>query len=277
MSVFSQQVVWVTGASSGIGEAMAKEFVRRGARVILTARRADRLEALAKELNQRAGNEAAKILAADLSQLDSLSDLAKKALSLFGDIDVLFNNAGVSQRSYSLDTPFEIEKKMLELDLLSPIALTKAMLPHFVQKKSGRVIVTSSLMGEFELAGNCTYSCAKHGLNGYFYSLGFEMKPYGVDVQVLMPGFVKTEVSQSAITSSGKIHGKMDSTHQKAMTAEEFARKVFPKIEKGQTGIVIAGWEGVLLPVRRWFPSLYRKLVSRMADKLLKDRLAKST
>ncbi len=272
-SIFQNQVVWVTGASSGIGEAMAKDFVKRGARVILTARRAERLKQLADALNAGSTVPKAKVLVADLSDLDSLPELSQRAISLFGQIDVLFNNAGASQRGFVVDTPFEIEHKMIKLDLLSPIALTKAILPHLVSRKSGRILVTSSLMGDLELPGNATYACVKHGINGYFYSLAFELRSMGILVQVLQPGFVKTEVSMSAITASGELHGKMDSTHENAMTAEEFSRRVFPKIEKGNISIVIAGKEGVALWARRWVPSLYRFFVFKFAKKYLKDRM----
>jgi short-subunit dehydrogenase len=272
-SIFQNQVVWVTGASSGIGEAMAKDFVKRGAKVILTARRVERLSKLAHELNDGAIMPRAKVLAADLSDLDSLHQIASQAISLFGQVDVLFNNAGASQRGFVVDTPFEIEQKMIKLDLLSPIALTKAVLPHMVERKSGRILVTSSLMGDLELPGNATYACVKHGINGYFYSLAFELRSIGILVQVLQPGFVKTEVSMSAVTASGELHGKMDSTHENAMSAEEFSRKVFPKLEKGKTSIIIAGKEGIALIARRWVPSLYRFFVFKFAKKYLKDRI----
>ena len=278
-SIFQDQVVWVTGASSGIGEAMARDFVKRGARVILTARRVDRLEALARELNGESANPPkasprAKVLPADLSDLDSLPDLANRAIALFGKVDVLFNNAGASQRGFVVDTPFQIEHHMIKLDLLSPIALTKALLPHLVTRKSGRIIVTSSLMGDLELPGNATYACVKHGLNGYFYSLAFELKSLGILVQVLQPGFVKTEVSMSAITSTGERHGKMDSTHENAMTADVFSRRVFPKIESGKTSIYVAGIEGLAVILRHWCPGLYRFVVSKVAKTYLKDRIA---
>ena len=162
---------------------------------------------------------------------------------------------------------------MIRLDLLSPIALTKVVLPHMVARKSGRIIVTSSLMGDLELPGNATYACVKHGLNGYFYSLAFELKSLGILVQVLQPGFVKTEVSVSAITPSGGIHGKMDSTHESAMTSEEFSRRVFPKIEKDRVSIYVAGKEYLAVILRHWCPGLYRFVVSKMAKVYLKGRI----
>lgn len=266
-SVFNGKVVWITGASSGIGEAMARDFVKRGARVILTARRVDRLNALADSLGT-----SAKVLPADLGDLSALPALAAKALNLFGQVDVLFNNAGFSQRSLAMDTSFELEKKVVDVDLLSPIALTKAILPHMKARGSGRVLVTSSLMGYLEIPGNATYACVKHGLNGYFYSLAYEVRPLGIEVQILEPGFVKTEVTLNAVTASGAQYGKMDSTHANAMSAEEFSRRAFKQLEKGKAEIIVAGWEHAALYVRWWFPCLYRWAVHKYARVLLKER-----
>jgi dehydrogenase/reductase SDR family protein 7B len=273
-SIFKDQVVWITGASSGIGEAMARDFVKRGARVILTARRVERLQTLATELNQRALS--AKVLVADLSKLETFPELARQAIACFGHIDVLFNNAGMSQRSQVVDTPFALEAHMITLDLLSPIALTKAILPHFLDRKKGHVLVTSSLMGELELPGSATYACVKHGLNGYFYSMAFEVEKFGIRVQVLEPGFVRTEVSESAMTASGALYGKMDSTQANAMSAETFSKRVFPKIERGQIRIIVAGKEGIAIPLKRWFPKLYRVFVSKLGKRVLKDRLGEA-
>lgn len=272
-SSFQDQVVWVTGASSGIGEAMARDFVRRGAKVILTARRRERLHELERELNSGGPGPVAKVLAADLSELDSLPALATQAISLFGCIDVLFNNAGASQRGFAIETPFQVEERLIRLDLLSPIALTKAVLPHMAERGSGRILVTSSLMGDLELPGNATYACVKHGLNGYFYSLAFELRSLGILVQVLQPGFVKTEVSVSAITPTGERHGKMDSTHASAMTSGEFSKRVFPKIEGGRVSIYVAGKEYFAVILRHFLPGLYRWAVSKFAKAYLKERM----
>jgi dehydrogenase/reductase SDR family protein 7B len=273
-SLFKDQVVWITGASSGIGEAMARDFVKRGARVILTARRADRLEKLARDLNH--SSLVAKVLIADLAQLETLPALAQQAIACFGQVDVLFNNAGMSQRSLVVDTPFAIEQHLITVDLLSPIALTKAILPHFTAREKGHFLITSSLMGELELPGNATYACVKHGLNGYFYSMAFEVEKWGCKVQILEPGFVRTEVSESSITASGQLYGKMDSTQANAMSAEEFSRRIFPQIESGRICCRIAGKEGLAIPFKRWFPGLYRMLVKKMGKTLLKDRLESS-
>ena len=273
-SVFENQVIWITGASSGIGEAMAKDFVARGAQVILTARRADRLQRLEKALNQMPGpSPRAKVLVADLSKLETLPALAGQALTCFGKIDVLFNNAGASQRSQVADTPFELEHHLITLDLLSPIALTKAVLPHFILRKQGRILITSSLMGELELPGNATYACVKHGLNGYFYSMAFEVAKLGIQVQVIEPGFVRTEVSQSAFTASGELWGKMDSAQANGMSAENFSKRAFPGIERGQVMVRVAGIEGVAMWLKRLSPGLYRHTVRTLGMRILKDRL----
>lgn len=272
-SRFNNQIVWVTGASSGIGEAMARDFVKRGARVILTARREDRLAQLATELNAGDSSQSkARVLAADLANLSGLTQLASSAIQIFGGVDVLVNNAGVSQRGLVIDTPFEVETRLIQIGLLSPIALTKALLPHLTTRKNASIIVTSSLMGELELPGNATYAAVKHGLNGYFYSLAYEMRPLGVRVQVIEPGFVKTEVSLAAITSDGSPNGKMEDTHKNAMTSEEFSRRTFPKLERGQVAFMIADWEKWVVYIRRWFPGLYRFVINQKTPSLLKER-----
>lgn len=269
-TIFNNAVVWITGASSGIGEALAREFSKQGAKLILTARRKDRLEKLAQEL----GTEKTKILPLDLENFSQAEEWVTAALSFFGTIDVLVNNAGVSQRALSEKMPFSLDQKMVNVDLLSPIALTKALLPHFISKKSGRIIVTSSLMAYLELPGNASYACVKHGINGYFYSLRYELKKYNILVQVLEPGFVKTEVTLNALTASGKPYAKMESTHANAMSAEKFSKKAMKAILSGKVEIQIAGKERLAVWVKRFFPCVYRWLIETLFSKVLKDRVS---
>lgn len=272
-TTFKNQVVWITGASSGIGEAFAHKFTIEQSKIILTARRIDKLNEIKKTLTEKGVNpDHITLLPADLHDISSLPELGKKAISIYGKLDVLINNAGVSQRGYAADTPFDVEMKIFNLDLLSPIALTKAVLPHFIQNKSGRIIVTSSLLGVLQIPSSTSYCGAKHGVNGYFGSLAYELLPLGIRVHVLQPGFVKTEISLQALNSNGEIHGKMDSDHRKAMSAETFANKAFKQIQKNNVFITVAGKEGLAVYVKRFCPGLYQFLVLRMAHKLFKER-----
>lgn len=270
-----KQTVWITGASSGIGYAFAKYYATHGFNIIITARRTERLNELKNELikNNGVSENCIFILPGDLSQIEQLKKLSSDALAAFSGIDILINNAGVSQRGYAYDTDFEVERRILDLDLISPIALTKCLLPHFLTKKAGRIIITSSLMGELELPASTSYACAKHGLNGYFGSLSYELKPYGITVQILQPGFVKTEVSINALNAQGSKHNKMDSDHSKAMQPDVFVTKAIKEINKNRLYITIAGKEGLAIYLKRWLPSLYQSVVERSAKKLFKDRL----
>ena len=276
-TTFKNQVVWITGASSGIGEALAYKFASEGSKLILTARRIEKLSEIKKTLTQKGINsDHITLLPADLTDINSLPELGKKAISVHGQLDVLINNAGISQRGYAADTPFDVEMKIFNLDLLSPIALTKSVLPHFIQNGRGRIIVTSSLLGVLEIPSSTSYCGAKHGINGYFGALAYELLPLGIHVHVLQPGFVKTEISFQALNSKGEIHGKMDSDHRKAMSAETFASKAFKQILKNRMYITVAGKEGLAVYVKRLCPALYQFLVLRMAQKLFKERTSRT-
>ncbi len=273
-TTFKNQVVWITGASSGIGEAFAHKFASEESKIILTARRIEKLNEIKKTLTQKGiHSENITLLPADLSDISALPALAKKAISIYGTLDVLMNNAGVSQRGYAEDMPFDVEMKIFNLDLISPIALTKAILPHFIQNKQGRIIVTSSLLGVLAIPSSTSYCGAKHGVNGYFGALAYELRPSGIQVQILQPGFVKTEISLQALNTKGESHGKIDSDHRDAMSAETFVHRAFKQILRNKMYITVAGKEGLAHYVHRFCPGLYQFLVQRMAHKLFKERM----
>lgn len=272
-TTFKNQVVWITGASSGIGEALAHKFSAEQSKIILTARRIEKLTEIKKTLTEKGvKSDHITLLPADLTDIAALPELGKKAISIYGKLDVLINNAGVSQRGYSEDTPFEVEMKIFNLDLISPIALTKSVLPHFIENKSGRIIVTSSLLGVLAIPSSSSYCGAKHGVNGYFGALAYELLPKGIHVQILQPGFVKTEISLQALNSKGEFHGKTDSDHRKAMSAETFVNRAFKQIIKNKMYITVAGKEGLAHYVLRFCPALYQFMVKRLAHKLFKER-----
>lgn len=162
---FNNKIVWLTGASSGLGEAMAKAFNAAGTKLILSSRNASDLQRVQASLPRQEIPSA--ILPLDLRQYAAFPALAQQAIALFGNIDILVNNAGISQRSLAIDTPFEDDLKILETDLIGTIALTKAMLPHLLERK-GQIVVISSVMGKINTKYRSTYAAAKHGVVGFF-------------------------------------------------------------------------------------------------------------
>ena len=174
---FNDKIVWLTGASSGLGEAMAKAFNAAGARLILSSRNASDLQRVQASLPRQEIPSA--VLPLDLRKYETFPALAKEAIALFGNIDLLVNNAGISQRSLAIDTPFEDDLRILETDLIGTIALTKAMLPHLLERK-GQIVVISSVMGKINTKYRSSYAAAKHGVVGFFESLRLEVEDLGL-------------------------------------------------------------------------------------------------
>ena len=169
MKQFKDKVVWITGASSGIGEALALEFATQGARLILSARREDELRRVAAatqlpELDLL-------VLPFDLNNTSNASGLAAQVINKFGRIDILINNGGMSQRSEAAETSETIERQLMEVNYFSAVNLTKAVLPYMKRQKSGQLVVLSSIAGKFGFYLRSSYSAAKHALHGYFESL----------------------------------------------------------------------------------------------------------
>ncbi len=255
-------VFWITGASSGIGEALAKELCAKGARCILSARRTDELERVKQQC--RNGETNVKILPVDLSETDTLKDKAKEAISLFGRIDVLVNNGGMSQRALAMDADLAIIRKIMEVNFFGTIALTQAVLPHFTERKSGYIVVISSVMGKIGTKYRSTYAASKHALHGWFDCLRQEMYEHNVDVTLVCPGYVKTNITVNALNAEGSTHGEMGKGQQKAMSAEAFAQKLIPGLEKRKPEINIGGKEVATVYLKRYFPNLLNTILKRV-------------
>lgn len=262
MNDFQNKVIWITGASSGIGEAMAHELARRGALLVLSARRADVLEAVRLRCDRP---DQHLVLPMDMTDPSQFRAQTAVVLSSFGHIDMLINNAGVSQRSLVKDTPIDVDRQIMELDFFGPVALAKTVLPHMLARGSGHLVAVSSVVGLVATPYRSAYASAKHAIIGFHDALRAEVHAAGLKVSVLCPGFVRTNVSLSALTSDGTPHGKVDAKQDKAMSAEVFARKAVDGLARGQGRIVIAGKERLAVYLGRLSPALLERLVRKVS------------
>ncbi len=263
MKDLKQQVIWITGASSGIGEALVYEGAKHGARIVLSARRLEELNRVARQ--SKVSEEDFMILPFDLSDTTCAKAYVETILRKFGRVDVLINNGGQSQRAEALDTDADTERKLFEINYFSAVNLSKAVLPVMLKNGGGKIVVISSIAGKFGFYLRSTYSAAKHALYGYFESLRLEMEKKGVSVLLVAPGKVKTNVSLNAEAGAGKSHNKMDESHEKAMSAEECARQIIAAMLDDKEEVLIGGKELLAVKIKRFFPKLFGKIIRRQS------------
>ena len=210
---FKNRRVWITGASSGIGEALAYSFHATGARLVLSARREEEL----KRVQETCGGEPdTRILPLDVSQAGELAGKAQQALAMFGGIDILVMNAGISQRSLTRDTDEAVYRRLMEVNFFGPETLTRAVLPSMLAKKSGHIVVISSIAGRFGVPLRSGYSATKFALHGFYEALRAEESRNGILVTIVCPGFIRTGISLSALSGDGSKHAKMGATTRAA-------------------------------------------------------------
>ena len=247
------KVVWITGASSGLGEALAKECALQGAEVILTARRFDELEKVRVGLLNPDQHIS---ICADITDEAQVRHAYEQVLQKKGRIDWLINNAGLSQRA------------LIEVDYFSQVFLTKTVLPTFLAQKSGRIAFVSSVAGLLGTQYRASYSAAKAAIHMWANSLRAEVANEGVDVSVIFPGFVKTNVSFNALNGEGKPQGHQDEAIENGLEPDIFAQTVVSALLKGEEYIVVGGRKekmGVL--VSRLSPTSLYKMIRKMKVK----------
>jgi dehydrogenase/reductase SDR family member 7B len=257
MNYFANKTVWITGASSGIGEALAHEFARQGARLVLSARNEAELQRVANDC----GRPDTIIQTLDLSNHDSLPGTVQQVLAKAGQVDILVNNGGISQRSLAKDTSFEVDKKLINVNLLGTICLTKALLPHFLQRKTGHFVVITSLTGKFGTPLRSSYAAAKHGLHGFFDSLRAEVWRENIQVSLVCPGFISTHVSMNALTGDGSPQGSMDTATRAGKNPAGLAKAILSAIKKGKYEMAYGGNELIGLYVKRFFPRIFTNML----------------
>jgi short-subunit dehydrogenase len=258
-SKFTGKTVWITGASSGIGEALAKRFASAGSRLILSARRENELRRVAALCPNAAS---VSILPLDLSRPDRMDDGAYHALAISGHVDVMVHNAGVGQRAFASDTNIEVDDRLMRTNYLGPVALTKALLPSMRERCQGQFIVVTSVLGKIGLPGRSGYCASKHALHGFFDTLRAELSQDGIEVLLVLPGWVRTNVSLNSLTGDGSPHAKMDPGTAGGMTPEECADRIVSAAEAGRKEIhPVRMQERLALELNRLAPALFRRII----------------
>lgn len=264
MSRLENTVIWLTGASSGIGEALAYELSARGAKLILSARRKAELERV-KGNCSLAAQSFVKILPLDLEKTGTLQLSAEAAIQIFGHVDMLVNNGGISQRSLVAETSIEVDRRIMEVNYFGAIALTKYLLPHFVRRKQGHFVNISSITGKFGTPYRSGYAASKHALHGFFDAVRAEHYKDNVKVTMICPGFIRTPITLSALTADGSPLNKMDEAQFKGKPADWCARKIVSAMEKNKEEVYIGGREVAAVFFKRFFPRLFSKIIRKIA------------
>lgn len=261
LDTLQNKVVWITGASSGLGKALAGELALQGAAVILTSRRFDELEAVRVGL---LNPDQHLSVVADITDEKQVQEAYEQILKAKGRIDWLINNAGLSQRALIEDTTMATERAIMEVDYFSQVALTKTVLPTMLKQKSGRVVFVSSVAGLLGTQYRASYSAAKAAIHMWANSLRAEVSDQGVEVSVIFPGFVKTNVSFNALNGAGQPQGHQDEAIENGLEADVFAEQSVKALMQGQEYIVVGGAKEKLgVIVSRMSPKLLYKMIRK--------------
>ena len=254
----AKPVIWITGGSSGIGEAAAQKFSKEGYALILSSRNLQELERVKASCSSP---EDIRILPLDLADSGGFDQKVVIALSFFGRVDILLHNGGISQRSLIKDTQLEVDRKLMEVNYFGTVALTKALLPHFIERKQGQFGVVTSLVGKFGSPYRSSYAGAKHALHGFFDTLRAEHHQDGISVTLICPGFIRTQVSINAVTGDGSPLGQMDQAQDQGISPEACAEGIFKALVKKKEEVYIGGKETLAVYLKRFLPGLFSKIL----------------
>jgi len=259
---FLNRVVWVTGASSGIGEALVYAFARGGSRVIASSNNRAQLERVAEKCTAMPGS--VTVVPFDLADTSGIEKTVASVIEKEGKIDMLLNIGGVSQRALIRDTPLGLDRRIMEINYFGTVALTKAVLPFMISNGGGHIAATSSISGRFGFPLRSAYSASKHALHGFFETLLLEHRRDNIRVSVIIPGRVRTSISVHALTASGVEHGKMDEGQAGGITAEKAAEQIIRGLKRHRREILVGSKELLMLGIRKYIPALFFTMAARM-------------
>lgn len=270
MTEFKDQVIWITGASSGIGEALALEFVREGAQVVLSARNFDALNKVQRQCDD-IRKDRTSVLPMDVTEIKTLDDKVRQVIAHHGRVDLLINNAGISQRSSCLSTDMDTYRKIFEVDVFGQIALTKAILPVMIEQGSGHIAVTASVAGKIGVPFRTGYCAAKHAVMGFFDALRTEVHQHNIRVTTIVPGYIRTNISANAVAGDGSKFGQVDSNIGAGMSADACAKVIIQGFKQNKPEIAVGvGTEMHGLWLKRFFPRTLLKIMNKQYAKSAK-------
>jgi short-subunit dehydrogenase len=257
---FAGQVIWITGASSGIGAALARGWAKEGAHLVLSGRDEARLGEVAKDCGETL------ILPFDVRDDAALADATAKAIAWKGGVDIAVANAGVSQRSRALKTDMQVYRDIIDIDLTSQIAFSQGLIGHMAKRGSGKLLFISSIAGKVGVPMRTAYSAVKFGLAGYADALRGELSINGVDVHVIYPGSVATDVARNALTADGQKRGRSDDVIDNGIPVDEAAATMIQGVAKGEREIIVAtGMEEQMGEMRRTPEALLDQVAAMVA------------
>jgi short-subunit dehydrogenase len=260
MISYKDKTIWITGASSGTGEALTYAFAKEGGKLIISARRREALERVRANCPQP---ERVFVLPLDLEDHQSLPEKAKQAAEHFGGIDLLFNNGGISQRSLAKDTLTVVDKRLMDINYMGPVILTKSVLPYMTEQKHGQIAVMSSLAGKFGIPYRTAYAASKHALHGFFDSLRPEVHEYNIGITLIASGYIRTSIAKNAFNESGKPAQKNDAGIENGMSPEYFANMALRALKQGRHELLLGGKERMGVYLKRFAPGLLAKLLRK--------------
>ena len=261
MNDFTGKTIWITGASSGIGAALARALSARKARLILSARFGDKLEAVLQSCSRP---DQHLCLVMDLADQASIEAAWQQLQKIPREVDILINNAGMTQRARVAETSMEVYRLLLQVNFMAAVDLTKKVLPGMLERGMGRIVAVSSLMGKFASPQRSGYAAAKHALQGFMDALRAEVHNDGIRILVASPGFVNTDVSRNALRGDGTLHGRRDPSQTAAITADSCAEQIIKAMLKDRAEVFPGGKERIGLLLNRISPALLRRVMRKV-------------
>lgn len=256
---FHNQTVWITGASSGIGEALAYQFAAGGARLIISSRREDELQRVKNNIRSEC-----LIIPFDVKDFSAVENVVNTVIEHYGHIDVLVNNAGISQRSSAIETQALVDREIMEVNYFATVNLTRKVLPHMINNGGGQIAVISSVVGKFGFPLRSAYAASKHALHGFFETLQLELKKSNISITIICPGRIKTNISLNALNSDGSVYGKMDEGQNKGLSADICAKKIVDAICRKKREVYVGKADILMIYFKRYLPSLFYWIASKI-------------